>query len=191
MEEVLKPKESLAALEDALKQAHLTVTTECDISELVCQSQRAQQLIGLAHAEALDLVATLEQDNEAQLEKARKMVVDLESKVTTLKAILKALQPAVLAFDAVTAVYDFIELYKTAYQNHLADLFSFLGWRYMETALLSSGLSKVFLHVITANHPEMDTRDWQVVTKAVKQVISIHTMRHQVKVLHFQPKIER
>ncbi|KAF9079980.1 hypothetical protein BGX23_002876, partial [Mortierella sp. AD031] len=61
----------------------------------------------------------------------------------------------------------------------------------METALLPSGLSKEFLHVITANHPEVDTRDWQVVTKAVEQVISIHTMRHKVKALHFQPKVER
>ncbi|KAG0196809.1 hypothetical protein BGX33_001251 [Mortierella sp. NVP41] len=99
MEEVSKPKELLAVLEDALKQAHLTVTIECDISELVCQRQRAQQPIGLAHAEALDLVATLEQDNEAQLGKARKMVADLASKVTTLKATLKALQPAVLVFS--------------------------------------------------------------------------------------------
>lgn len=115
-------------------------------------------------------------------------LADKGAPTLNLTASLKKATTETLITVVVRAVHNFLELFEKYYKDKVGELFPYLAWHYMAAALVPSDLQDLYNGVVKER--PVAERDWDFVNAAVEKIINIDDVRHHVKALLFQLKIE-
>ncbi|KAF8923700.1 hypothetical protein BGZ47_004558, partial [Haplosporangium gracile] len=115
-------------------------------------------------------------------------LADKGAPVLNLESSLKKATAETLITHVVRVVHSFLEQFEKYYKDKVGELFPYLAWHYMVAALVPSDLQDQYADVIKPT--PVAERDWDFVNSVVEKIINIDDVRHHVKALLFQLRIE-
>ncbi|KAF9898633.1 hypothetical protein EC991_010774, partial [Linnemannia zychae] len=115
-------------------------------------------------------------------------LADKGAPVLNLESSLKKASADTLVTFVVRVVNAFLEQFEKYYRDKVGELFPYLAWHYMVAALVPSDLQDLYADVIQPT--PVAERDWDYVINVVEKIINIDDVRHHVKALLFQLRIE-